>query len=489
MKQNTPFYITTTLPYVNASPHLGHAMEFIRADVIVRHKKRAGFDIFFNTGTDEHGQKLFDEAKKAGKSVEDYVSEHSLIFRDLAKTLGLSDDIHFIRTTDAKHIACAQAFWNKVNERGYIYKKNYTAKYCVGCELEKKDSELVDGKCPIHPNRELELIEEENYFFKFSAFQKPLLDFYAARPDFVVPDFRFNEIKAFVERGLDDFSISRLKSKMSWGVPVPGDDAHVMYVWFDALTSYISTLGWPEATSVAKGGDFERFWVHGTPTQYCGKDNLRQQTAIWQAMLMAAGLPQTYQVVIDGFITGEGGVKMSKSLGNVVDPLDVVREYGTDALRYYMLRSVSSFEDSPFTAEKFKDTYNADLANGLGNLVSRVIKMAETNNISISSELGTIAPEKKLKDAYDAFISKFEINKACDLIWEKISIADKFVQENQPFKTIKTDQKKGSEQIDHLLREIAVIASLLVPILPATSAKISEALAKNKVETPLFLRK
>src|ERR1035437_4898935 len=230
MKQKPPFYITTTLPYVNASPHLGHAMEFIRADVVARHKKVLGFDVFFNTGTDEHGQKLFDEAKKAGKSIETYVSEHSLTFRSLVSTLGLSEDIHFIRTTDPKHIACAQDFWNRVNKRGYIYKKNYTAKYCVGCELEKKDSELVGGRCPIHPNRELELIEEENYFFKFSAFQKPLLDFYAARPDFVVPDFRFNEIKAFVERGLDDFSISRLRSKMSWGVSVPGDDAHVMYV-------------------------------------------------------------------------------------------------------------------------------------------------------------------------------------------------------------------------------------------------------------------
>src|ERR1035437_113690 len=276
---------------------------------------------------------------------------------------------------------------------------------------------------------------------------------------------------------------------MSWGVSVPGDDAHVMYVWFDALTSYISTLGWPDESYVKKGGEFERFWANGTPTQYCGKDNLRQQTAIWQAMLMAAELPQTYQVVIDGFITGEGGVKMSKSLGNVIDPLDIVREYGTDALRYYMVRSVSSFEDSPFTAEKFKDTYNAELANGLGNLVSRVVKMAETNSVSISHNLETIIPEQSLTDAYNTFISKFEINKACDLIWEKISAADKFVQENQPFKTIKTDQKKGSEQIEYLLREIAMIARLLVPILPGTSAKISEALLKNKVETALFLRK
>ncbi|MDB5259017.1 MAG: metG [Candidatus Taylorbacteria bacterium] len=480
-----PFYITTTLPYVNARAHFGHALEFMRADIIARYKKLAGYEVFFNTGTDEHGQKLFDEAAKAGKPVQQYVDENSQAFREIVKLLGVSDDIHFIRTTDEKHVKCAQAFWNRVNERGYIYKKNYTAKYCVGCELEKKDSDLVDGRCPLHPNRELELIEEENYFFKFSAFTQPLLDLYAKNPNFVIPNSRFNEIRAFVERGLEDFSISRLKSKMSWGVPVPGDDEHVMYVWFDALTSYISTLGWPDEATVKEGGDFDRYWVHGTPTQYCGKDNLRQQTATWQAMLMAAGLPNSFQIIINGFITGEGGIKMSKSLGNVVDPLDLIKEYGADALRYYVAREVSMFEDSPFTLEAFKNSYNAGLANGVGNLVSRVVKMAETNGVRYDVPVDAAA----LTSLYAEHYEKFEINKVCDEIWKKIAAADRFIQEQAPFKKVKVDLAAGKADIAYLLGEVAAIGALLQPIMPETSAKIAIAIRDNTVAAPLFLRK
>jgi methionyl-tRNA synthetase len=480
-----PFYITTTLPYVNAKPHLGYAIEFTRADIIARYRKLAGFEVFFNAGTDEHGQKLFDEAAKVGKPVQEYVDGFSAAFRELVKVLGGASDIHFIRTTDEKHVKCAQEFWKRVDKNGYIYKKKYSAKYCVGCELEKKDSDLVDGQCPIHPTYTLQLIEEENYFFKFSAFEKPLLEMYAKRPDFVVPDFRFNEIKAFVSRGLEDFSISRLKSKMSWGVPVPGDDDHVMYVWFDALTSYISTLGWPDADSVKEGGDFEKFWVNGTPKQYCGKDNLRQQTAIWQAMLMAAGLPNTSQVVINGFITGEGGLKMSKSLGNVVDPIDIINEYGAEVLRYYIAREVSPFEDSPFTVAGFKASYNAGLANGLGNLVSRVLKMAETNRVIYEKEIDPAT----LISLYSEYYDKFEINRVCEAIWKKISDADRFIQEQAPFKKVKVDAEAGKADIAYLLGEVAAIGALLQPIMPETSAKIAQAVQDNKVVNPLFLRK
>jgi methionyl-tRNA synthetase len=483
------FYITTTLPYVNGSPHLGHAMEFVRADVIARYKKITGFDVFFNTGTDEHGQKLFDEAKKAGISVNQYVDEHSEHFKILIKALNLSEDVHFIRTTEDRHVKTAQAFWKICKEKGFIYKKNYKTKYCVGCELEKQDSDLIDGRCPLHPNREIELIDEENYFFKFSAFQKPLLDLYAKYPDFVVPVSRFNEIKSFVERGLEDFSISRLVRKMSWGVPVPDDPEHVMYVWFDALTSYISTLGWPE------GKDFEKFWAHGTPVQYCGKDNLRQQSAMWQSMLMAAGLPNSRHIVIDGNITAEGGVKMSKSLGNTADPLLVIREYGTDAFRYYMLREVSPFEDSPFTMDAFKNAYNANLANGLGNLVSRVVKMAETNNVHHTDTASSHVDKASSKEAadyallYADYYEHFELNKGCDEIWKKIAAADKFIQENEPFKKVKSNPAAGKADIAYLLDEVAAIGLMLLPIMPETSEKIAAAIRENKVVAPLFLRK
>lgn len=481
MSNSKNFYITTTLPYVNSEPHVGFAMEIVRADVIARQKRLQGYEVFLGTGTDEHGTKVERNAIAQGMKPQEFVDKVSVSFRELLSVLNITPDAHFHRTTDPVHIEAAQEFWKICDKNGYLYKKNYKIKYCVGCELEKTDSELVDGKCTIHPSLAIEEIDEENYFFKFSSFQKPLLELYAKNPQFVVPDFRFNEIKSFVERGLEDFSVSRLKSKMSWGVPVPGNPDHVMYVWFDALVSYISNIGWPKGEE-----SFDSWWTKiGGVVQYCGKDNLRQQSAMWQAMLMAAGLPHSKQIVINGFITGEGGIKMSKSLGNTVSsPAEIVTEYGTDALRYFLLRELHPFEDSPFTMEKFKESYNAHLANGLGNLVSRVMKMAETNNIKLDPGF---TPTKDPR--HDEFYANYEINKVCDDIWLRIQHADKFIQENQPFKVIKTDEAKGKEQIAYLLTQIAEIAYILRPILPQTSEKIIKALEENKIGEALFMRK
>ncbi|NTV21954.1 MAG: methionine--tRNA ligase [Candidatus Yonathbacteria bacterium] len=482
MPHNKPFYITTTLPYVNADPHVGFAMEIIRADAVARYKTLRGYDVFFNTGTDEHGMKMERAARDAGKTPQAYVDAYAERFRGLIDLLGISPDVHFIRTTDEHHMHAAQAFWKLCADNGYIYKKEYEAKYCVGCELEKTDSELVDGRCPEHPNKDIEIIKEENYFFKFSAFQEKLLALYEARPDFVRPDVRFNNIKKFVEGGLQDFSISRLKEKMSWGIPVPGDDAHVMYVWFDALVNYVSTLGWPEDTET-----FYRYWGEGNPVQYAGKDNLRQQSAIWQAMLMAAGLPNTYTVVIDGFITGGGGVKMSKSLGNVVNPYDVVSAYGTDALRYFLLRHVHPFEDSDFTMERFADDYTAHLVNGLGNLTNRILKMSETY---VDEPVPVI--KKRLEDfpTYCESADMFEWHKVADSVWEKVGAADARIQESEPFKLVKTDPEKAKKIVVELVQELSDIAVLLAPLLPETARKIEEGIAKNKKpELPLFARK
>ena len=483
------FYITTTLPYVNAEAHLGHAMEFIRADAIARYKKLQGFDVFFNTGTDEHGMKLYEGAKKEGKTEQEYVNFYAETFKKLLIDLGISSDIHFIRTTDEKHVLAAQSFWKKVSDNGYIYKKNYSAKYCVGCEEEKTDSELVDGKCPLHPNRELEIIEEENYFFKYSAFGDKLLKYYEENPLFVIPDFRMNEMREFVKRGLQDFSISRLKSKMPWGIEVPGDPEHIMYVWFDALVSYIATLGYPDI-----GGYFKKYWIDGETVQYCGKDNNRFQSAMWQAMLMAADLPNSKHIVVDGFITGEGGVKMSKSLGNVVSPKEIISEYGTEAFRYFMLREVSPFEDSPFTMERFKASYNANLANGLGNLVSRVMKMATVNGVLLDEEIIlNFAKTDVAKVCYEKQMRGFEsfnLQIAMDAVWEVVSTADKYIQENQPFKTIKTDKDKGEKEIKLLLAHLDLISVALEPLLPETASKISALLKENEMpEAPLFIRK
>ena len=475
------FYITTTLPYVNSDPHIGFAMEIIRADIIARYKKIQGFDVFFNTGTDEHGLKIFRNAEEKGMTTQEFVDGYAQKFINLLDLLGILPEVNFIRTTDKHHIKSAQEFWKVCDKNGYIYKKNYTVNYCVGCELEKTNSDLIDGKCPLHQNLEIEHINEENYFFKFSDFQQKLLDLYKNNPQFVIPDFRFNEIKAFVERGLNDFSISRMKEKMPWGIEVPGDETQVMYVWFDALVNYISAIGWPN--------DLEKFnkWhvENGGMVQYCGKDNLRQQSAMWQAMLMAAGLPASKTIVIDGFITGAGGIKMSKSLGNTIDPNEIVSEYGKDALRYFLAREISTFEDSPFTREMFKDAYNANLANGLGNLVSRVLTMAQNN---IDKPVKT--KEASLSKDFAEAIEDYNLQKATDIVFAKVKELDTKIQETQPFKLIKTDKERAVEIIKELVQGIYEIAIHLEAILPETSEKIKKLVKENKKpETPLFVRK
>ncbi|MDQ3014433.1 MAG: methionine--tRNA ligase [bacterium] len=482
------FYLTTTLPYVNADPHVGFAMEIIRTDAIVRYKKLQDFDVFFNTGTDEHGQKVFQKANEAGIDPQTYVDDYATRFKELLPALHISPDIHFTRTTNPDHKAAAQEFWLRCLAKGDIYKKQYKIKYCIGCELEKTESELENGRCTLHPNLEIEIREEENYFFAFSKYQQALLDFYKANPDFVIPDFRFNEIKAFVERGLEDFSISRLKSKMSWGVPVPGDEDHVMYVWFDALVNYISVLGWPNSP-VGTAGEhkslFDQFWVEGTPTQYCGKDNLRQQSAMWQAMLMSAGIPNSRNIIINGFITSEGGVKMSKSLGNVISPFDMVNEYGAEALRYYMLRELSPFEDSPMTLEGFKVAYNANLANGLGNLTSRIMKLASTH-----LESSVAVEDTPLTHEYMGAMQMFNIQKAMETIWAEIGKIDARIQSEQPFKVIKENKEEGITMIQKLVQDLYAVAKMLEPMLPQTSETIQTLIRENKMpEQPLFLRK
>ncbi len=501
-----PFYITTTLPYVNAEPHIGFALEIIRADIIARAKNLAGYEVFFNTGTDEHGTKIYRKAKEQGIDTQVYVDGLAQKYKELMPLLGISTSgngitFNFVRTTDAHHKMAAQEFWKKVADNGFIYKKEYSIKYCVGCELEKTESELVNGRCPLHPAQELETIQEENYFFKASAFQDKLIDLYEKNPTLVVPDFRFNEIKSLLKNeGLKDFSISRLATKMPWGVPVPNDPTQVMYVWFDALVDYISAIGWPddEVAGKKQSGAFKKWWVEtGGVVQYCGKDNLRQQSAMWQAMLMAAGLPPSKTIVIDGFITGEGGLKMSKSLGNTVDPLDLVKEYGTDALRYYVARELSPFEDSPFTIEKFKEGYNAHLANGVGNLTSRIMKMAEANievnvNAKINANAEVISVTPAILEAYNSALARYDIKTAADIIWSKIGELDAIIQKEEPFKKVKDPATKDHavEIIEQLVKGLAEVALLLEPILPTSAEIIRKCIAENKSPAqPLFMRK
>jgi len=484
------FFLTTTLPYVNAPLHMGHALELVRADTIARYKKLRGYDVYFNTGTDEHGLKIFEKAKESGITAQEFVDLGFETFKEQLKMFGVDNEIiHFVRTTDEKHIMIAQDFWKKVDQNGYIYKKIYEAKYCVGCESEKTDSELVDGFCPLHPGRELKIINEENYFFKYSEFEEKLLKFYETHPDFIIPDFRFNEIKNFVKAGLQDFSISRQKEKMPWGIPVPGDDTQVMYVWFDALVNYISTLAdenVPTLDGLINSFNFKKYWIDGTPTQYCGKDNTRFQSAMWQAMLMAAEIPNSHQIIVNGFITGEGGIRMSKTLGNVVDPRSVVVEYGIDALRYFLLREVGSFEDSPFTMERFKDSYNSGLANGLGNLVSRIMTMAVNYEVKLNEEDLNINYYKEKKED----LENYDIHKFMNWIWSCMGSLDEYIQKNEPFKKIKINKEEAESDVYYLLLHLYKASLSIEPMLPETALKIQELIRENKKpEAPLFIRK
>ena len=412
------FYITTTLPYVNAAPHLGFAWEILTADIIARDRRARGQKVVFNTGTDEHGQKIWEKARERGMTPQQHVDEMSQNFRDLRELLDISYT-NFIRTTDAHHMAAAQEMWRRCAQRGDIYKKKYAVKYCVGCELAKTESELVDGRCPLHPDRELEVREEDNYFFRFSRYQQPLLDFYASHPDFVIGEGKQSEIVAFVKNGLQDFSISRVATAMPWGIPVPDDDTQVMYVWFDALTNYIATLGWPEETS-----DWDAWWPG---VQTCGKDNLRQQAATWQAMLMSAGLPNSQHILVNGFISVDGQ-KMSKSLGNVIAPGQLVDRNGREATRLILAGLPVWSGDVDITWARLDEWYTAHLVNGLGNLASRLAKLASTCDDWQSWR----APEARSSELLAA-LEKFDTSGGLQTIIDRVSRCDAMLSEKKPW--------------------------------------------------------
>lgn len=420
------------------------------------------------SGTDEHGLKIYRKAQEEGRDVQEYVDEYAEKFKSLKDLLNLSPDLHFIRTTDEKHIKAAQEMWKRSMGKGDIYKKKYKGLYCVADEAFVKETDLVDGKCPNHPTLDLVEIEEENYFFKLSNYKDKLKE-YLSKEGVVVPEWRRVEALNIAD-ALEDFSISREKSRLPWGVPVPGDDTQVMYVWFDALTSYISTLGWPEE------GDFDTFWDKGNTLQLAGKDQVKFQSVMWQAMLMAAGVKNTDQIFYHGHITS-GGQKMSKSIGNVIHPKELVDEYGVDALRYYLLRHISTFEDGDITPESFKEAYNANLANGVGNLTSRIMKLAETN---LS---GPVDTKPTTHATLEETMEKFELGKAMNHIWSEIGELDRHIQETKPWET------KDTGIITELVQKLAHIGYSLKAFMPETSEKILAAIKANKLETGLFPRK
>lgn len=475
MSDIKPRYITTTLPYVNSDPHIGFAYEILQADAFSRYFRLFGREIFFNTGTDEHGQKIAQKADEKGESRQSYVDYYAGEFKRLESGLNLSYDA-FIRTTDEKHIKACQEIWQRCEKNGDIYKKKYSGHYCVGCELFYKPEELLAGNiCPIH-TKPCEIIEEENYFFSLSKYQS-YLEEYLSKPGVIEPEWRRQEAINFVQAGLEDFSISRERSRLDWGISVPGDEDQVMYVWFDALTNYISTLDWPKET-----GNFGKFWRDGEVIQIAGKDQVRFQSIMWQAMLKSAGVKATDKVIYHGFINS-GGQKMSKSLGNVISPYELIEKYGTDATRYLLLRHVHPVDDSDVTWEKLDEWYTAGLVNGLGNLVARVMKMSETH-LSAPVDVSDLIENPTLTRR----VENFQFNTALDIIWSAIKDLDELIQEQEPFKVVKVDKEKAERQIAYLVRELNRIAGELRVFMPETSEVILQAIKENKKPNNLFNR-
>ncbi|MFH1956657.1 MAG: methionine--tRNA ligase [Patescibacteria group bacterium] len=464
------FYITTAIDYLNGPPHLGHALEKIQADAIARSQRLAGKEVYFLTGTDDHGIKIVRSAEATGKNARDFADDNADKFIKLIKSLNISND-DFIRTSDQKrHWPGAQKLWQKLLEAGDIYKSKYKGYYCVGCEAYVTERDLVNGKCPYH-DKEPEFIEEENYFFKLSRYSKEIKKIIESSELEILPSSRKNEVLSMMDGEIFDISFSRPREKLSWGVPVPNDDSQIMYVWCDALSNYISALGYGSEYDLK----FKKYWP--ADMHVIGKDILRFHAILWPAMLMSAGLNLPKRFFVHGFILS-GGKRMSKTTGNVIDPFELINEYGTDAFRYYFLREITPFEDGDITREKFKKAYNANLANGLGNLVSRIMKMSEQYvRHSVSN---TLTP---------SVMSNFELSKSMDLIWQKISELDLRIQETQPFKLIKTDENKAKEILGELVSGLYQIAMMLQPFLPETSEKILKSIETNKMPPPLFLRK
>lgn len=461
MKNN--YYLTTAIDYTNGKPHLGHAYEKILSDVIARWHRLRGDDTFFSTGTDEHGQKVEKAAKKAGKENQKFVDEIVEDFKRLCNLLNISYD-DFIRTTEERHKKVSQEVFKKVLEKGDIYKGEYEGTYCEGCEAFYTETQLEDGCCPIH-KKPLEMIKEESYFFKMSRYEKQLIEHIKNNPDFILPKFRQAEILNRLKEGLKDLSVSR--TSFSWGIPLPNDEKHVIYVWFDALLNYISVLGYPDDKK------FKKFWP--ADCHMVGKDIIWFHTVIWPAILMSAGIDLPKTIFSHGFINLKGE-KLSKSRGIMVDPIKLAEKYGADPLRYYLIKEVVPGQDGDFSEELVIEKINSELADDLGNLLMRVIVLTEKNFEGKIPDQGKLesVDDNLIKFSYiakevDDLMLKYECNKALDKVWSFVRECNKYLNETEPWKQ---DKERNKTILYNLIESLRIISILLQPFVPETAKKV-----------------
>lgn len=465
-------YITTAIPYVNGNPHIGHACDYILADVYARYQAGKGNEVRFQAGTDEHGNKIAKKAAELDIDIKSYVDENSAKFQAFIKKLGVSYT-DFIRTTDEAHVRRVQAIWKKLED--HIYKDSYEGWYCEGCERYITEKEYAEnhGVCPDH-NKPYEKLSEENYYFRISDFKSQIRSAIESKTMEILPEFRAKEILNLLDDS-PDLSISRPTSQLKWGVPVPDDDSQVMYVWVDALSNYITVLGYPE-------NDISDFWP--AAAQFVGKDILRFHAIIWPAMLLALGLPLPKKIVSHGHVLSNGQ-KMSKSIGNVVDPMEVLDSKGLPAFRYYFLRHIDTFADSDFTWEKYDKSYNNELANDLGNLVQRLANLCKKQDLPGIS----FTPERDLQ--YDEIMDSFYFSKAFDYVWSLVQDLNKEIDDKKPWELNKFPEKHDQlvEILNALAAKLLQVAYLLEPFLPETAAKITAVFTAEKIlppATPLF---
>ena len=464
------FYITTPIYYVNASPHIGHAYTTIVADVLARYHRMSGVNTFFVTGTDEHGDKIAEAAQKAGVTPQEYADKISAQFRDLCPELSITND-YFIRTTDSNHIETVRYILQKVYDSGDIYFGSYEGYYCVGCERFYMEKELIEGKCPDHQTKP-EYRKESNYFFRMSKYQDGLINHIKENPDFIRPERYKNEALAFLRDPLEDLCISRPKSRLQWGITLPFDENYVTYVWFDALINYVTALDYPD------GEKFKTFWP--AAEHLIAKDILKPHGIYWPTMLKAAGIEPYRHLNVHGYWNSDQS-KMSKSLGNVVRPLDLKDKYGLDAFRYFLLRDMVFGLDSNFSEEAFVQRLNSDLANDLGNLVSRTIAMAIKYCDGKVPEINREKKDSALQEAALKAVTEVEssfndmsLHKALIAIWEFINVTNKYIVENEPWTLGKdpANKEKLTAIMYNLLASLRSIAILLTPFMPQTAEKI-----------------